>query len=236
HCLNNIAVQAYTHGRWEEALVCYREATQIFRRTGDTASEGNAAYNQAELLVRQGRCAEAGELLDEVLVIARAVEDDELVALAMREQARVVAASGDAAGAVGLLHEARQMFEQLDEPDERVATDVVLAEVLLDADRVGDCTEVLGTLPDDLDSEALPGVAPRVRRLRGRTHAAHGRSDEAVAELLAGLRLAQRDDDRYEQALLLRELVGLGVHDAGVRDGLGTYTEILASLGVISSA
>jgi class 3 adenylate cyclase/tetratricopeptide (TPR) repeat protein len=236
HCLNNIAVQAYLHGRWEEALVCYREATQIFGRTGDTASEGNAAYNQAELLVRQGRFAEAGELLDEVLVIARAVEDDELVALAMREQARVVAGSGDADEAVDLLREAGRRFEELDEPDERLVTDVVLAEVLLDAERVDGCTEVLDTLPDDVDPEALPGVAPRVRRLRGRVHAVHGRSDEAVAELLAGLGLAQRDHDRYEQALLLRELVGLGVHDAGAREGLGTYTEILASLGVISAS
>ena len=55
HCLNNLAVQAFTHGRWNEALASYREATEIFRRIGDTASEGNAAYNQAELLVRQRR-------------------------------------------------------------------------------------------------------------------------------------------------------------------------------------
>ena len=95
---------------------------------------------------------------------------------------------------------------------------------------------MLDTLPDDLDSEAVPGVAPRVRRLRGRVHAVRGRSGEAVAELLTGLGLAQRDHDRYEQALLLRELVGLGVHDAGAREGLGTYTEILASLGVISAS
>ena len=85
-CLNNLAMQDFAAGRWDEALAKFRRATEIFRRIGDTAAEGNAAYNEAEILVRQGRYADAGELLPEVLRIARAVEDEELVALAQRER------------------------------------------------------------------------------------------------------------------------------------------------------
>lgn len=55
HCLNNLAVQAFTAGRWNLALSSYRRASDLFRRIGDTAAEGNALLNQAELLVCQRR-------------------------------------------------------------------------------------------------------------------------------------------------------------------------------------
>ena len=55
HCLNNLAVQAFTAGRWNLASSSYRRASDLFRRIGDTAAEGNALFNQAEFLVCQ-RC------------------------------------------------------------------------------------------------------------------------------------------------------------------------------------
>ena len=48
-------MQDFSAGQWDEALDKFRRATDIFRRIGDTAAEGNAAYNEAEILVRQGR-------------------------------------------------------------------------------------------------------------------------------------------------------------------------------------
>jgi hypothetical protein len=41
------------------------------------------------------------------------VQDDELVALVLREKARIVAASGDLAAAVTLLQQTRSRFEAL---------------------------------------------------------------------------------------------------------------------------
>ena len=111
HCLNNLAVQAFTAGQWDVALTSYRRATDLFRRIGDTAAEGNAAFNQAELLVCQRRHAEAAALLPEVLHIARAVDDEELVALALREQARTLAAADDPDGAVAVLLDADRYAE-----------------------------------------------------------------------------------------------------------------------------
>ena len=92
HCLNNLAVQAFTHGALERgARPATGEATDIFRRIGDTASEGNAIYNQAELLVRQRRYDEAAAAAaGRAPHRSRACEDDELVALALREQARTL--------------------------------------------------------------------------------------------------------------------------------------------------
>ncbi len=93
-CLTNLAMQDFSAGQWDESLAKFRRATDLFRRIGDTAAEGNAAYNEAEILVRQGRHSDAGGLLTDVLRIARAVEDEELVALAQRESARVLAGVG----------------------------------------------------------------------------------------------------------------------------------------------
>ena len=55
HCVNNLGVQAFGAGRWDEALEKYQRAADIFRRLGDTASEANAIYNLVDLLVRQRR-------------------------------------------------------------------------------------------------------------------------------------------------------------------------------------
>ncbi len=142
-CLNNLATQDFTSGRWNESSENLRLATDIFRRIGDTAAEANTSYNLAELLVRQGRYAEAADVVPGVLRIARAVEDDELVALAQREQARIMAASGDVDGAVTQLHDARTRFELLGESSEVLASDLALVEVLQDAGRVAEASDVL---------------------------------------------------------------------------------------------
>ena len=42
-CLNNLAAQDVTAGRWNESLADFRRAADLFRRIGDTAAEGNAA-------------------------------------------------------------------------------------------------------------------------------------------------------------------------------------------------
>ncbi len=233
HCLNNIAVQAFGAGQWNEALGSYRRAAGIFRRIGDTASEVNADYNQAELLVRQGCLDEAGALLPDVLLVARAMEDEELVALALREQAVTVAGNGDGTEAVTLLREARRVFEELEEASEIATTDVVLAEVLLAAGRTtesGDVLDGLTTVADD-----LAGLEARVHRLTGRLHALEGHPEEARRAVDAGLALAEREGDHYEQALLLRDLADLVGPGADEQHGWGARAAaILASMGVVS--
>jgi tetratricopeptide (TPR) repeat protein len=227
-------VEAFTHGRWEEALAQYRRAADIFRRTGDSASEVNAAYNQAELLVRQGRFTEAAELLPEVLLVARAVEDEELVALALREQAQVLAATGDADGAVALLDEVRRRFGLLEEQQELVVTDLVRVETLV---RIGQ-SQAAGRLLDELvpagGRAQLDGISARWHRLYALVHRSQGELGSARTAILAGLERAADDADTFEQALLLRELVVLsqlqGERDPDVE---ARARGLLDSMGVV---
>ena len=228
HCLNNLAMQEYNDAQWEQSLILLRRASEIFHRTGDTAAEANALYNQVELLVRQRRPADAGRLLPDVLRIARAVEDDELVALAVREQARTAALAGDVAEAMALLEQARAMFADLGEPAQVRTTDITRAEVLVGAGLAGEAGEVLDSVTDTADP---PGAT--VDRLLGRHHLADGRLAEARVVLEAGLDTAERTGDRYEKGLLMLALAELarreGAPDAALVDAA---REVLDPMGV----
>jgi tetratricopeptide (TPR) repeat protein len=225
-CLNNLAAQDVTAGRWNESLADFRRAAELFRRIGDTAAEGNALYNQAEILVRQRRYAASLTLLPDVLRIARAVEDEELVALAQREQARALAGSGDVEEAVALVRDARTRFEELGEPEEVVNSDLVLAEVLQDAGRSHEAGEILAGVDAGHRSATH-------QRLVGRQHAHAGRVDAARSAFAAGLELAEHGEDRLEQALVLAELARLAHYQGTDADLIGRRAEqALASLGV----
>ena len=68
------------------------------------------------------------------------------------------------------------------------------------------------------------------------SHASTGRLSEARSELIAGLELAEREADRYEQALLLRELVGLAGHTGTEGTGAAERAAaILDAMGVVTS-
>ena len=192
-------------------------------------------FNQAELLMCQRRNDEAAQLLPEVLRVARAIQDDELVALVQREQAKAFAATGNLEGARDLLHRARDRFAELREPAEVLATDVVLAEVLLDADHLEEAGTALGYVVEA--SGGIAGVGVAAHRLIGRQYMAEGRHDEAKLMLVASLEEASRQSNQYEEALILLELDALerstGVPNNGHRH---RARQILDAMGVISGA
>lgn len=203
HCLNNLGLQAFEADRWSEALDLYGQASRIFERVGDSANEGNVLYNHAEVLVRQRRYAEAAPLIARSLRIARSVSDRELVALVLREEARCASATGDHELAGRALRESRQLFEELGEADEVRASDLVLAELLLDDGRAGEAEAVLerlGVGPGD------GGGSARTAGLRARLQLLRGQLDEARTTFHDALTLAERSGSRYERGLLLGHL------------------------------
>jgi class 3 adenylate cyclase/tetratricopeptide (TPR) repeat protein len=233
HCLNNLAAQDVNAGRWDESIASFRRASDLFRRIGDTASEANATYNEAEMLVRQRRHELAQPLLRDVLRIARAVEDDELVALAQRELARTVAATGDVDQGIALLQDARARFEALEEQSEVLATDAVTVEVAQDAERFGDAGDLLRGLV-----HSVPGatVSATVHRLVGRQRVASGDAEGARAAFHDGLESAERAGDLHEEGLLLLELAAVAPTDDQRDEAMRRGTRALDRLGVVRPA
>ncbi|MGH3471642.1 MAG: tetratricopeptide repeat protein, partial [Nocardioidaceae bacterium] len=198
HCLNNLAVYAYQHNRWTEAAETYRNAAAIFRRIGDTANEENAVFNRAELLVRQGRWQDAQPLLQEVLDTARAVSDEELLALALRESGRAACRAGRTDEGTGRLLEARETFARLGEDDEVAATDIARAEASLLA---GDPQTALDLTSSSSLEAADPALTATCHRIRGFALAGLGRRDQAGEEFDAALTAGRARQDLYEVAI-----------------------------------
>ncbi len=97
-----------------------------FRRVGDATNAANADYNRADVLVRQGRSDEALPLLQNTLRVARAVGDEELVALVVKEQGRAQKPGRRRADRLEVAREARAQLTRLREPQEVVDADIAV--------------------------------------------------------------------------------------------------------------
>jgi class 3 adenylate cyclase/tetratricopeptide (TPR) repeat protein len=128
HSANTLAIAAHKEGRWDDAEQLFGRAAEIFGRIGDIVNECNAVYNRADLLLRQGRYADAEGPLRDVLDTARAVDDEELVSLAMRELARACSGVGKFDEAEHLFDEAAARFTALGLPHELATLQAARAE------------------------------------------------------------------------------------------------------------
>lgn len=229
HCLNNLAVQALGENRWPEALETFRQATVIFGRIGDSASEGNAMFNQADVLVRQGRCVEATDLLGDALHIAKSVSDDELVALVRREAGRAHARSGGIEHGLELLAEAGRLFATLDEPDEVRRTTASAAEVHMMSGgheaALDFCATLLG------DAALQPDLLATVHRIAGFSCLGTGHPEQARVHFADGRTAALAQTDRYEAAL---NDWGARARGAGEQQPAADAASALRALGVVA--
>ncbi|HEX6936250.1 MAG TPA: adenylate/guanylate cyclase domain-containing protein [Actinomycetes bacterium] len=128
HSANNLGVEALDRGQLTEAFEYFERASRTFARIGDEADQANATYNQADVLILQGRLSEAETLLARALSIARAVEDEELVALVLRETGRVHVGLGRPGVARRHLADARERFTALGLTQELAAVDAAEAD------------------------------------------------------------------------------------------------------------
>ena len=205
-CLNNLAIGAMQSGRWELSSDLLHRAADQFRRLGDTANEANAVYNRADLLIRQGRFAEAEPLLGAALRVARAADDRELVALAQREQGRTRCGLGRWDEARTLFSDARDRLLHLDLPHEVIVLDGAVAECLLLSGHV-DAAAVLvaDALVRARALRAAALMAPLLR-VQGFGLLSAGRYSDARSVLEAGLALPDETDGQYEHALMMLAL------------------------------
>jgi tetratricopeptide (TPR) repeat protein len=235
HCANNLAIAAHQAGNWADAEELFGRAAEIFARIGDIANESNAVYNRSDLLVRQGRFAEAEPLLRDVLRTAQAVDDEELIALALRERGRACAGLGRHDEARALFDDAGKRFDELGLGQELVTLDAAVADSHL---RAGEPAEALPLLDRALaragEVDAADAV-PTMHRLRAVALLDLGELEDAAAAVQAGLDVGDGVDGGYERAMLLRAKARLGAarSGTGTRHLEETAATILRALGVV---
>jgi tetratricopeptide (TPR) repeat protein len=215
HMLNNLAARRFYAGHWSDALLMFAQAADSFRRLGDAKNAANADYNRADVLVRQGRSDEALPLLQNTLRIARAVGDEDLVALVRKEMGRARSRAGDVPAGLTLLEEARTELTRLREPHEVVDADIASAEAHLLAGRPEQALALIeGALAEAASLHAAT-LLPAAYRVQAAALFAKGEIAQAHTALDEGLRQSSSPDVAHERGFLLAVAARMARQDQG---------------------
>jgi tetratricopeptide (TPR) repeat protein len=236
HAQNNIAMRRLLQGRWTEALEGFQRAAADFDQVGDVANAANAAYNSADLLNRQGRPQQALAVLGGVLRIARAVDDEELRALVLREQGRAHHRAGRPAEGEALLAEARALFHELHEPHEVCETDIAAAEGQVLAGLYDDALRATDQVLEAVTRLGAATLLPSVHRVRASAQVQRGDVAAAWISLREGLAASSAPDLAHERGFLLAvqaHLESLDGAGEGSRPSAVDAEHALELLGVV---
>ncbi len=181
--LNHLGFAAAVEGDVDEAAELYASARDAYSRAGDVLGAATADYNTGDLLIHQGRLAEAEQVLGRILAVFRSLGSGEWTEVTRRELGRAAVRAGRLDEGLALLTQARAELAQLALATEVVETDAALVEVTLARGRWEEALEQVDA--------ALPGavaldVANAVRLLhrhRARALLGLGRLEEARADL-----------------------------------------------------
>jgi predicted ATPase len=223
---NNVGIEAYYDGRWEDALEWYRRSGDSALRVGDVVNVARAQNNEGEILSDQGLLAEATDLFDAALRVWRAAEYGAGVALATSNLGRAAARAGRFDEAHALLDDALDRFQALGAEQFVVEAEVRLAECLVFEGRHKDAAKAVERL---LAADASTYIAT-LERLAGyaviQSRAPFAR---AKPHFEASLDAAAGAEAPYEAALTLLAVAQTGGEASAEAD------EILSRLGVVAT-
>ncbi len=204
NALNNLGIDAYYEGRWDEALEYYGRSRAARDRIGDIVGAATIANNIAEILSDQGRIEAAEAELHEVRTICEAAGSRLMTAVADANLGRAAARAGRADEAQELLTAAAAALREIDAGSFVVEVQARLAEAALFA---GDFE---GALAGADEAEAItgtsapPAVQALLHRIRGQALLLRGDEEVAAHEFEESLRIAREGAMLYETALTLR--------------------------------
>jgi class 3 adenylate cyclase/tetratricopeptide (TPR) repeat protein len=237
NALNNLGVDAYYEGRWQEALDFYERSKALRERIGDVVGAAQITNNIAEIKSDQGYLTTARELLEEARDVFETAGHRMLATLALSNLGRAAAREGRLDEAKTMLETALATFDEIDSAGLALEARVRLSERAVLA---GDLADALAATDAALAAIAQTAGGSLydafVHRIRGFALAQRGNLDGASEAFAESLRLARDAEETYELALTLeaigrlKELRGEdGSAEAGEARGL------LARLGVVST-
>ena len=207
HVLNNLGIEAYYDGRWDEALELYGRSKAARSRIGDVVNVALVANNIGEIHSDQGRLDEARALFEESRDVAARAGGQLTAAVATLNLGRLAAREGRFDEAQTLVAEALVALEALDAHNFVLEAQARLAEVTAAA---GAAEEGLRLAEEglvdasDVDTPLLVGAI--LHRARGLALRAGGDEAEALRSFEASLEAARAVGADYELALALTAL------------------------------
>jgi predicted ATPase/class 3 adenylate cyclase len=233
--LNNLGIDAYYEGRWDDALDIYRRSREARDRIGDVVGAATAANNIGEIKSDQGQYEEAAALFEQAYAVCNSAGSLFLANLARSNLGRLAARRGHADEAETLLQDALAGFEEIKARSFVLETNARLAEQAVLA---GNGTSALAQAEQTLSAidEAGSGavLVAMLHRLRGYALMQSDDLDAAVEAIDESVRAAREANESYELALSLEARVRL----AGLRNTTDTEADeesaaIFQRLGVL---
>ena len=236
NALNNMGLDAWYEGRWQEALDLYDRSKALRDRIGDVVGAATITSNIGELKSDQGYFTTAAELCDQAREVFVTSGHRMLAAVSLSNLGRVRAREGRLDEAGKLLLEALEAFEEIHSSSLVIEAKTRLAELA-----------VFSRNPDDalhLADETLAAIEETgggsvqhalVYRVRGYALMQRGDLDGAAEALEQSLAVARGADETYELALTLEACACLA--ELREEDGSDQAREskgLLARLGVVS--
>jgi class 3 adenylate cyclase/tetratricopeptide (TPR) repeat protein len=236
--LNNLGMDAYFEGRWDEAVDLYRRSTEARQKTGDAVNAMHGVNNIAEILSDQGHLEEAATMFREALSVWKAA-GYRWAAAGVSNLGRIAARSGNHEKAMRLYVEALGGFLSKQAEAEALETQARMAEALLLAGKPTEAVDIVDrTLRDVEELGGLAVLGAMLQRLLGCALISEDLG-RARGALLESLRLARSVNAEYEAGQTLVALAGLA-RLCGEREAEEAYRNeaqvILDRLGVVSLA
>jgi tetratricopeptide (TPR) repeat protein len=203
NALNNLGIDAYYEGRWDEALAFYERSRNARERIGDVVGAATIANNIAEIYSDQGRIVEAEELFRRVLATCESAGASFMIAAVTSNLGRAAARAGRFDEARRLLTAALDALREVEAVSFVHETQVRFAEAAALSGNTEEAWAAAAGVDELGDGTSTPSVQALLHRVRASVHAQRGEQAEAEHELERSLEIAQRNDALYEVALTL---------------------------------
>jgi class 3 adenylate cyclase/tetratricopeptide (TPR) repeat protein len=234
--LNNLGIEAYFEGRWDDALDLYRRSREAKQRAGDIANAATQSNNEAEILSDQGRLEEAVERFRDALRVWSAAGYQLGAALATSNLGRAEARAGRHAPGLARLEEAAAAFGRIGADGYVAETHARMAECLALAGHGEEAAELARSTLDRVRRESRQSVlAAQLERTLAWSALLAGDPEAAATHVSGSLREARALNAAYEVAVTLDTAARLprrsSAEAARDRDEAAA---IFAALGVVS--
>jgi class 3 adenylate cyclase/tetratricopeptide (TPR) repeat protein/energy-coupling factor transporter ATP-binding protein EcfA2 len=206
--LNNIGIEAFYRGDWNEALEMWERSRQARTDAGDIIGAAASANNIAEIYSDQGRVAEAIDLFREALAVWEGAKFPVGVALVNLNLGRADARAGMSDLAQARLDTAFDMFDEMGAQSYVLDTSVRRAEAFLLSGEFDSATKVAESLLREVTSDEHTLVyEAALHRILG--YCCQEQEDQAgsLANFEKALSLAHEADAAFETALVLEGML-----------------------------
>ena len=228
--LNNLGIDAYYEGRWDEALDLYRRSREARERIGDVVGAATITNNIGEIESDQGHFEEAEAAFREAYDVCLAAGYPLICHVATSNLGRLAARAGRVEDAEASLREALAGFEEIRAAGFVLETEARLAERDLYAgDHEAAFAKATEALAHTLGAEAVAHLRTQLERVRGTALLLAGDGAGARECLDESLRIARSVGVDYEAALALDALAALARHE-GDEDAAATLSAEAAGM------